>query len=161
LAAISWLGRQFGDNDDSGAFLTKFGSVESLRDSIAQKSFPTVAEWSLANQNRITIIPPGHWLLISDTTPFRASLQFPNGNPTEYVESIPASGKHIACLVPRDESADASLHLERYALDNQHVNASIRFLDHASRITHHVSVFGSAFDEGGTRNTHLSSVVLL
>jgi len=128
LAAISWLGRQFGDNDDAVAFLAKFGALTSFQKIIEGKPFPRVVEWFLGSRNRVTLVPPGHWLFIVDSAPFRASLQFQNGDLTENIESIVASGKHIACFAPRHEGEDGSIMLERYAPESQRVEASIRFL---------------------------------
>src|SRR6266850_1640944 len=44
LAAISWLGRQFGNTGDPTEFLAKYGSLESLREIAARRPFPTVIE---------------------------------------------------------------------------------------------------------------------
>ena len=157
LAAASWLGRQFREHDDPATFLKEFGTLKSLHDAIAQRPFPSVVEWTLASRSRITLVPHDHWLLISDSFPFRASLQINGDYSAQNVESIFASGKYIACFPAQPASAEASLHLERYAPENQHVDAPIRFLDHASRITHHADadVLDAPNTQYAIRNTDL------
>ena len=70
--------------------------------------FPRVVEWTLIDRRRVTLVPPGHWLLIQDTAPFRATLQMRNaecGVRNEvpgaiHVQSIPAGDVHVACFAP-------------------------------------------------------------
>ena len=84
----------------------------------------------------MTPVPPGHWLLIQDSAPFRATLQMRNaecGRRNEngraiHVQSIAVGDGHIACFPPRETAADAELILERYAAASQHITAAIRFL---------------------------------
>jgi len=93
-------------------------------------SFPMVVTWAHLDHRRITPVPPGHWLLIQDTLPFRASLEFNHAEPPaiHHVESIPVREGHIACFAPRPAPGDAQLLLERYAEKDQHVQGTIRFL---------------------------------
>ncbi len=119
------------------------------------KIFPRVVEWTLIDRRRVTPVPPGHWLLIQDTAPFRAALEtrsaecgMRNENPgVIHIQSIPAGNAHVACFAPRESSAgvppankhtgetpvplhcgDAQLILERYATTSQKVSAAICFL---------------------------------
>jgi predicted glycogen debranching enzyme len=101
--------------------------AEILRDCEARKIFPRVVTWTLIDRRRVTLVPPHHWLLIRDTTPFRATLKSKNAVPI-HVQSIAVSDGHIACFPPQETAADAELILERYATISQHVNAAIRFL---------------------------------
>jgi hypothetical protein len=128
LAAVSWLGRRFSEKVDARAFLGEFGSVESLARVMAQDNFPAVIEWSLSNRNRITLVPPGHWVLIRDRTPFRASLQPEGVGHAHNVESIPIAKEHVACLPSHHTFSDATLLLERYAEQDQQLQAALRFL---------------------------------
>jgi predicted glycogen debranching enzyme len=99
------------------------------------KIYSRVVEWTLIDRRRVTPVPPGHWLLIQDTTPFRATLEMQNaecgmknGNARAiHVQSIPVGNGFIACFAPR-EAADAQLTLERYAATSPKVSAAIRFL---------------------------------
>jgi starch synthase (maltosyl-transferring) len=91
--------------------------------------FPNVITWTLLDVRRIIPVPPGHWLLLQDTAPFRVSLNFIQPHfPAENVESIAAGSSHIACFPPRQNPADATLSLERYTAAPQHVRAEVRFL---------------------------------
>ncbi|HEY5344915.1 MAG TPA: amylo-alpha-1,6-glucosidase, partial [Verrucomicrobiae bacterium] len=93
----------------------------------AGKIFPRVVTWTLIDARRVTPVPPGHWLLIEDSAPFRAELRSRNEN-TIHVQSIAGGDRHIACFEPRESAAEAELFLERYAAASQKISASIRFL---------------------------------
>jgi predicted glycogen debranching enzyme len=124
----------------------------------AGKIYPRVVEWTLIDRRRVTLVPPGHWLLVQDTAPFRATLQMRsaesgarNENPGAiHVQSIPAGNIHVACFAPRESGAgvppankhtgetpaplscgDAQLILERYAATSQKISAAICFLPSA------------------------------
>ncbi len=122
LAAVS----EFAARDAKIPFAKILSEVE------AQKIFPRVVEWTLLDARRVTLVPPDHWLLIQDSTPFRATLKNQNPesriqNPTIHVQSIAVGNLHIACFPPR-ENGDAELILERYATTSQKVSATIHFL---------------------------------
>ena len=96
--------------------------------------FPCVVTWQLPDRRRITLVPPGHWLLIRDTVPFRATLDCREAASTDqpapcHVASIPVQNGHVAAFAPRSTPADADLSIERYAdgADRQ-VQAAVRFL---------------------------------
>jgi hypothetical protein len=98
-----------------------------------------VVTWSLLDRNRTTPIPPGHWLLLEDTAPFRASLNCKDGKPARRVESIPVGTSHIAVFAPRVTPAEATLSLERFTEKDQHVQASVRFVTSAPSFTQHAT----------------------
>jgi glycogen debranching enzyme len=114
----------------------KSSLVELLRDAEQQKIFPRVIIWTLLDRRRVTPVPPGHWLLIQDSAPFRATLQMQKaegGRRNEngraiHVQSIAVGDGQIACFQPRETATDAELILERYAAASQHIAAAIRFL---------------------------------
>jgi predicted glycogen debranching enzyme len=89
--------------------------------------FPRVVTWTLLDTRRITLVPPGHWLLIEDSAPFRATLENAGTVPV-HVQSIPAGNVHVACFAPRETDAEASLSLERHAATSQKISAAVRFL---------------------------------
>ena len=49
--------------------------ADLLRADAAGKIFPRVVKWTLLDARRITLVPPGHWLLLEDPAPFRATLE--------------------------------------------------------------------------------------
>jgi glycogen debranching enzyme len=115
---------------------SKSSLVELLRDTEQQKIFPRVVIWTLLDRRRVTPVPPGHWLLIQDNAPFRATLQMQNAEcrmqnengRAIHVQSIAVGDGQIACFQPRETATDAELILERYAAASQHITAAIRFL---------------------------------
>jgi predicted glycogen debranching enzyme len=107
-----------------------------LPEAEAREIFPRVVTWTLLDARRVTPVPPGHWLLIEDSAPFRATLEMRNeecGLKNEsacavHVQSIPAGNAHVACFAPRATAGEAALVLERYAAASQQVPATVRFL---------------------------------
>jgi predicted glycogen debranching enzyme len=107
--------------------------AELLREAAAGQIFPRVVTWTLLDARRITLVPPGHWLLIKDPAPFRATVEMQNEecrmkNAAVHVQSIAAGSSHIACFTPQALATDADLKLERYADATQRVQATVRFL---------------------------------
>ena len=97
------------------------------------KIFPRVVEWTLLDAGRITLVPPGHWLLIADSAPFRATLEIHNPeskiqNLAVHVQSIAAGNRHIASFAPRESAAETKLTLKRYAATSPKISAAVRFL---------------------------------
>jgi predicted glycogen debranching enzyme len=93
----------------------------------AGKVFPRVVTWTLLDARRITLVPPGHWLLVEDSAPFRAELRIENAGPI-HIQSIPAGKNYVAAFAPRESAGEAELILERYTAASQIISASIRFL---------------------------------
>jgi len=107
--------------------------ADLLAEAEAGRIFPRVIEWTLLDTRRVTLVPPGHWLLVEDSAPFRAELRTQKSevrsqNPVVHVQSIAVGDRHIACFAPRDAAAAAELILERYATTSPKVSAAIRFL---------------------------------
>jgi starch synthase (maltosyl-transferring) len=116
LVAIDKLDHQLAEAD----------LLAALRQALESRPFPNVIRWSLNDRRRVTPIPPGHWLLIEDKSPFRVTL---DGNgPAQHRESIFLREGHIACFAPRIHFGDATLVLERYAETDREVQAAVRFL---------------------------------
>ena len=97
--------------------------------------FPRVVTWTLLDTRRVTPVPAGHWLLIEDSMPFRATLETGSaaggarqGTNAIHVQSIPAGNVHVAGFAPREAAEDAGLFLERHGATSQKVSAAIRFL---------------------------------
>ena len=91
-----------------------------------QSAYAQVIVWRQLDMRRILPVPPKHWLLVEDSTPFRATLSL--GETQQHVQSMPVAAGHIACFAPDKFNGDAQLSLERYAPDNQRVTAQLRFL---------------------------------
>jgi len=129
-----WLAEQVARSP--GNFLaaaSEFGAREAktpladlLTEVAAQQIYPCVASWTFPDARRVTPVPTGHWLLLEDPAPFRATLATENSTPV-HVFSVRAGNLHVACLAPRAEAGDARLLLERHS-SAQRVSASIRFV---------------------------------
>ncbi|HTV75760.1 MAG TPA: glycogen debranching enzyme N-terminal domain-containing protein, partial [Candidatus Baltobacteraceae bacterium] len=111
---------------------SNFSLADLLIKSEAGKIFPRVVTWTLIDAHRVTLVPPGCWLLIEDSAPFRAELRIENAG-TVHVQSISAGKNHVAAFAPREISADGTLVLERYATTSHKISAAIRFLPPAPK----------------------------
>jgi predicted glycogen debranching enzyme len=105
---------------------TKTPLAGLLHEAAAGKIFPRVVAWTLIDARRVTLVPPGHWLLIEDSAPFRAMLKIQDLS--VHVQSIAIGDRHVASFAPRELAAEAELILERYAATSQKNSATARFL---------------------------------
>jgi starch synthase (maltosyl-transferring) len=121
LAAIRQLDTKLAETDLCAA----------LEAALQWKVFPQVIRWSLIDQRRITLVPPGHTLLIEDSAPFRGALEV-RGETGEVrarrVESVAVGNMHVACFAADGFVGDAAFVLERYAESEQRVEAAVCFL---------------------------------
>jgi predicted glycogen debranching enzyme len=104
---------------------SKVSLADLLTEVGARKIFPRVVEWTLLDARRITLVPPGHWLLVEDSAPFRATL---SSEAPIHVQSIAVGDRHIAGFAPHETAGEATLFLERHGTTSQKVSAAIRFL---------------------------------
>ncbi|HEX3800021.1 MAG TPA: amylo-alpha-1,6-glucosidase [Verrucomicrobiae bacterium] len=88
--------------------------------------YEPVVTWSLLDRRRILPVPPGHWLLVTDSARFRATLRL--AGKEVHAESIELSQGHVACFAPSQPPGDATLVLERYTIAAQEMESPIRFL---------------------------------
>ncbi|HLH54485.1 MAG TPA: amylo-alpha-1,6-glucosidase [Verrucomicrobiae bacterium] len=105
----------------SAAFVDELGAG-------SPSAFPQVINWSLLDARRITLVPPGHWLLIQDTAPFRVALECGSTRLARRAGSVSTSIGHIAAFAPQESYGDALLQLERYDPGRPQCEATIRFL---------------------------------
>jgi predicted glycogen debranching enzyme len=109
---------------------------KSLADLLAEveagKIYPRVITWTLLDVRRVSLVPPGHWLLIEDSAPFRATLtaQTPDAKSRSriHIQSIAVGDRHLACIEPQDAAMETNLSFERFATVAQKISATIRFL---------------------------------
>ena len=114
---------------------TPVSSGLNLNEALARLSneelFGCVVSWNALDERRITPVPPGHWLLVEDTVPFRAALKHNDPETAEAinVESVAVRDGHVVCFAPRQSGGDATLSIERYGEPGRHLQGAIRFLD--------------------------------
>lgn len=105
--------------------------LEPLHSGVAHERaeyYAPVVIWNLLDHRRILPVPPGHWLLVEDSAPFRATLRFDGETRPQHVQSILVQSGHVASFPPRQPIGEAQLELERYALTNRAATGQIRFL---------------------------------
>ncbi len=71
---------------------------QALDDILAEDRFEPVIEWKRGDERRISMVPPGHWLLIRDPHPFQLRI---SGLPASdiYLQSIFAHGEQIVSVL--------------------------------------------------------------
>jgi starch synthase (maltosyl-transferring) len=111
---------------------TRLDLIGAVSAALELKRMPQVVTWELLDLRRVTLVPPQHWLLIQDTSPFHASLQLP-GSAVEHVQSIEVASGHIAFFAPRTvaETVSATIQIERYAEKDRRVEPTVQFLSAA------------------------------
>ena len=149
LGVTNWRDLAAQVNADPKAFLAQLSQR-------ADSAYAPVVEWMLADTKRVLLVPPGHWLLVRDTAPFRATLvpaaSSRRPSPTDggckrpaHTDSILAADGYIACFSPSDFSGDAVLSLDRLNATPATASSTLRFLPpeptlHSSLFTLHSSV---------------------
>lgn len=102
--------------------------LDRLTRALETERFPQVVVWRWPDRRRITVVPPGHWLLIEDDHPFRATLNRKAEVCPQHRESIPLQNQHAVAFPPAEMPSDGRLFVERYAPSEQNVEANFRFL---------------------------------
>lgn len=138
-AAWDWLDSATQVDRSPQQFLAGLRRAQPCASRPQPSPFPNVICWTLADRQRITPVPPDHWLLVEEEAPFRATLETcaaePDGNGggaaivgRQHVASFAAAGKHFVSFPPRALAAEATLRLERFTDADRQVAAPIRFL---------------------------------
>jgi len=102
--------------------------VRAVRRALTRNRYPAVVRWAPADRPRVTLVPPGHWVLIEDSHTFRARLTFESSTRIVQVESIAVGVGHGAFIAPGRGRGDATLVLERYGDGDPDVAGALRFL---------------------------------
>jgi len=116
------------DRDPAGFLAASLGVGSGTAD------YPNVIVWRPEESSRITPIPPGHWLLVVDAVPFRASLKGAGLLPSRHAESLRTAVGHVAAFAPGVPEGDAILSLEQYGGTGSVVAGPTRFLGSGPRI---------------------------
>lgn len=89
-----------------------------------------VVTWRSSDRTRVTVIPPGHWILIRDDFPFRARLTSAGGVRAQQAEAVATRGGYVACFPPRNPADvfDTTLELERYDGPERRISGPLRYL---------------------------------
>ena len=100
----------------------------ALEDALAREVYPRVVAWEWADQRRVTLVPPDHWLLIRDSGPFQATVRSASREEVRHLISFRIGDLHVAGLPPNIFDHDALLVVERHAAGDAVARAKVRFL---------------------------------
>ena len=102
--------------------------LAALEVAVPLSGIPMVTTWNLRDLNRVTLVPPLHWLLVRDASPFSASLIREDGRRPRHVRSVPVGDGFIASFPPIAEGGHAELLLERFASEGRQARGRLDFL---------------------------------
>ncbi len=97
----------------------------------AGAAYPRVVTWRLADQKRLFLVPPGHWIVVLDEARFRVRFDPGAGRRSICVESFPVDQGQAAFFYPPEPflfSVDATLEIERYGGSPALVRSPVRLL---------------------------------
>jgi predicted glycogen debranching enzyme len=103
------------------------GILERLQDSMAREQYSRVILWEAIDCKRVTLVPPGHWLLLKDSARFRATLQLPDGS-VQNVESIGVREGEVAWFLPPSVKGEAHLRVQRWKDGARPLEARLQLL---------------------------------
>jgi hypothetical protein len=93
---------------------------------VPAEALSRVITWTQNDHRRLMVVPEGHWLLIEDSSPFRAALSVEGTSTAVNVQSLQAGGRHIASFPPQSRTAGVRLWLERYGTSGErHLEAAL------------------------------------
>jgi predicted glycogen debranching enzyme len=103
----------------------------AIQQALEKKPYYEVFRWRWDDRPRISPVPPGHWILITDETPFRATLSY--GETLQHTESLEVAGQHIATFAPVDSfrrrrEGEARLSVLRFNAQPARVERQLLFL---------------------------------
>ena len=107
--------------------------VSALTSAQTHGGYCRVVTWGVADVRRIVSVPPDHWLLIQDGSPFEVTMRRSGRRPL-HLRSISAKGGHIAAIFPAELEAteslsqDAELLLDRFTESGHQVVGRLRLL---------------------------------
>ncbi len=91
-------------------------------------SFQAVVRWTSLDQNRITPVPPAHWLLVCLPHRFRLKLTGDAGRRAVWLTAVRCDEGWVAALPPNQMAGEAELALEMYEDKVVRARGAIRFL---------------------------------
>ena len=100
----------------------------ALQEAIARDVYPRVVVWEWADQRRVTLVPPDHWMLIRDAAPFQATVRSANRADVRHLISFRIGDAHVAGVPPNLFSGDTLLVVERHAAGDAVAREKVRFL---------------------------------
>ncbi|HNX31405.1 MAG TPA: amylo-alpha-1,6-glucosidase [Holophaga sp.] len=128
---------------DPAAFLACLPSLDeaeaerdlaaALASALAGDRYRPVVTWRTADVGRVVPVPPGHWLLVQDDSPFEITLRREGRRPL-HLRSVPGGSGFFAAVFPAElrtldaDSQDAELVLDRFAEAGRQAAGRLRLL---------------------------------
>jgi starch synthase (maltosyl-transferring) len=109
--------------------------LDALRASEREPRYPCVVLLRPEDARRITLLPPGHFLLIEDEAPFEARIGLPSGD--RHLRSTRMRDAHVVALPPQPDDRgelDVAIHLERFGRPGTGVALNVRRLAEPPRV---------------------------
>ena len=133
---------------DPGAFLAGLPHLQeadasldllsALTAALAADGYRRVVIWRVADVQRVVPVPPDHWLLVQDESPFEITLRREGRRPL-HQRSIPAGSGFVAALFPAElqttEPLEAEIVLDRFTEAGRAATGHLRLLAAAPRFT--------------------------
>ncbi|MDB4975675.1 MAG: glycogen debranching enzyme/alpha-amylase [Myxococcaceae bacterium] len=96
----------------------------------ARASYPRVVTFRPEHAQRITLVPPKHWLLVRDDLPFEVVLARAEGDLV--LRSTPMNEGHVAAIPPHagESETELTLRLNRFQEEGTLIAARVRLLAH-------------------------------
>lgn len=118
LASISGLDRALLATD-------LLAALEAAR---TRAVYPQVVQFRPEHAQRVTLVPPRHWLLVRDELPFEVVLARAEGDLV--VRSTKMASGHVAAIPPHagESELDLSLRLNRFQEEGTLIEATVRLL---------------------------------
>ncbi len=102
--------------------------LAALEGAMALQAFPQVTTWRTEEVRRVSLVPPRHWLLLQEPSPFQATLRMPN-QPDLHLRGVPMSTGFVAAVPPLAGRAGAgTLLLRRHSAGAAPIEAALSFV---------------------------------
>jgi len=109
--------------------------LAALDAALAVPAFPRVTVWRAEDARRVSLVAPGHWLLLEAADPFDATLRMPD-QPELHLRSVPTEGGFIAAIPPLPaRKGQATLILRRHAAGADLLRADLQYLPELPDLT--------------------------
>jgi glycogen debranching enzyme len=121
---------------DPAAFLGSLGRVQparakhdllaALRAAAHERGYPEVVTWTSLDARRVLLLPPGHWLLVSDPKAFDVELELPGI--ARRIRSVETDSGHVVAIPPVVEAFDFAFRFDQYESHVSPVEGRVRAL---------------------------------
>lgn len=102
--------------------------LAAIEAGINAAAYPPVIHWTRRDVNRILLVPPRHWLLVSDPRFFRLSLECSGRALGQHGEAVMIGDAYYAFIPPGQSLGEARLILERFSGEPAKSEGRVRFL---------------------------------